>query len=142
MSKEQILILSTSWDIILPHFGEVMENFFNKMDELAPNSTTLLDSERELFTQKLKYYISRLIEMQDKRLQLTIAIQEISHLSNKTRLQNYPIELIGVALLWAISKQLGNRYTPKIDDAWQNFYFTIYQLIDNENIKTEKYLKN
>jgi hemoglobin-like flavoprotein len=122
MNPEQIRLVQTSWQQVLPIRDAAADLFYSRLFELAPEV-------RALFKRDIHVQGTMLMRMLDtvvgalERLDVVLPVaRELArrHVGYGVRAEHY--ELVGRALLWTLAQGLGTSFTPAVQQAWSDAY--------------------
>jgi hemoglobin-like flavoprotein len=135
MTPQQIALVQTSFAKVVPIAGTAADLFYGRLFEIAPDV-------RRLFPQDLSEQKKKLMTMLDS------AVAGLSHLDTLLpaicalgeRHADYDVKVehftpIGSALLWMLEQELGNEFTPDVEDAWATAYGMLSQAMIDAMMK-------
>ena len=118
MTPEQIELVQTSFQKVVPIKETAGQLFYNRLFELDP-------SLRKLFQEDLSEQIENLMTMIAtavnglKRLDSIVgAVQDLGRRHVGFGVKDADYETVGAALIWTLEQGLGSDFTPDTKDAW------------------------
>ena len=122
MSPEQVQLIRSSWDQVLPISATAAELFYGKLFELDPSIKPLFKGDMTEQGQKLMKMINTAVNGLDRLDAIVPAVQQLGvrHVAYGVRDEHY--DTVGAALLWTLEAGLGDAFTDEVKDAWATVY--------------------
>ncbi len=122
MTPEQITLVQTSFQKVVPIAGTAADLFYDRLFEIAPPVRTLFPS--DLTEQKVKL-MAMLGTAVTNLHQLDTILPAVRALGERHK--GYGVTAdhyapVGAALLWTLEKGLGPDFTPETKEAWTAAY--------------------
>lgn len=129
MTPEQVDLVQSSFQKVVPFAGRLAEAFYTRLFEIAPDTRRLftanLDQQRKKLVQMLVWLVTNL-----KRIEtIHPAIQELGlrHLRYEVKADDF--DQVGAALIYALQETLGERFTPEVRQAWITVYGVVMKMM-------------
>lgn len=123
MTKQQINIIRSNWQLAAPNADIVGGLFYKRLFEIAPEvkpmfSRTPVPEQSKKLMAMLGYIISRLDRLED-------IVSEIAALAQrhvKYGVEPYHYVVVGEVLLWTLEQGLGDAWNNEAEEAWSTCY--------------------
>ena len=125
MSPQQVSLVQTSWQQVVPIADTAAGLFYGRLFELDPELKHLFKSDMTEQGRKLMAMISTVVAKLDSLGDIVPAVQDLGrrHVAYGVEPQHY--DTVGAALLWTLEKGLGEAFTPEVKEAWTLAYTTL-----------------
>ena len=125
MTPEQIQIVQSTWEKVVPISEQAATLFYGKLFELDPAVKPLFTSNMEEQGKKLMQMIGIAVAGLTRLDDIVPAVQELGvrHLDYQVVEEQY--DTVGNALLWTLEQGLGDAFTPDVAEAWALTYTTL-----------------
>ncbi len=122
MTPQQVTLVQTTWEQVVPIADTAAGLFYGRLFELDPALRPLFKSSIEEQGRKLMHMITVAVRGLNNVPALIPAVQELGrrHVGYGVRDEHYAT--VGSALLWTLEKGLGPAFTPEVKDAWATVY--------------------
>jgi len=122
MTPEQITLIKTSWEKVLPISETAAELFYGKLFELDESLKPLFKGDMKEQGAKLMKMINTVVNSIDKLDTIVPAVQELGvrHINYGVKDEHY--DTVAAALLWTLGQGLGEDYTDDVNEAWTAAY--------------------
>jgi hemoglobin-like flavoprotein len=122
MTPEQVALVRTSWQHVLPIRDAAADLFYGRLFELAPDVRTLFRRDIHAQGQMLMATLNHVVEHLDRPDLLLPTARALAqrHVAYGVRASHY--EPVGTALLWTLEQGLGAAFTPALREAWAQAY--------------------
>jgi len=122
MTPEQITLIKTSWEKVLPISGTAAELFYAKLFELDADLKPLFNGDMKEQGAKLMKMINTVVNSLDKLDTIVPAVQNLGerHVGYGVKDEHY--DTVAAALLWTLGQGLGESFTEEVKDAWTAAY--------------------
>jgi hemoglobin-like flavoprotein len=122
MTPEQITLVKTSWNQVVPIKDKAAELFYGKLFELDPTVKPLFTSDIVEQGKKLMTSINIVVNSLDKIETIAPIIQDMGrrHAGYGVKPQHY--DTVGTALLWTLETGLGPAFTSEVKNSWISAY--------------------
>ena len=123
MSPESSALVRSTWSEIAPRTDEVSRDFYARLFELDPEARALFDgTDMDALRAKFMHTIATMVAVLDDP---GVLVSESVPLGRRhggygVRARDY--ELAGTALMDALERVLGDRWTRETRDAWRELY--------------------
>lgn len=122
MTPEQITLVQSSWQRVLPLQATAAELFYGRLFEIAPDTRPLfkrdIHVQGAMLMKTLDVVVGSLDRLDDVLPAATRLAQR--HLGYGVRPAHY--DSVGTALLWTLEQALGTQFTPTLRQAWATAY--------------------
>ena len=122
MTPEQITLVKTSWEKVVPISEKAAELFYGKLFELDPSLKSLFTSDMTEQGKKLMKMINTAVNGLDRLDAIVPAVQDLGrrHVGYGVKDEHY--DTVGAALLWTLETGLGDAFTPEVKESWVTVY--------------------
>lgn len=122
MTPEQIHLVKSSFQKVLPISETAADLFYGKLFELDPSLRPLFKGDIKVQGRKLMDMLDVLVQGLDKLQTILGAVQKLgeSHVAYGVQSKHY--ETVGTALLWTLEQGLGKDFTAETKEAWVETY--------------------
>jgi len=125
MSPQQVSLVQTSWQQVVPIAETAAGLFYGRLFELDPELKHLFKSDIKEQGRKLMAMINTVVAKLDSLGDIVPAVQDLGrrHVAYGIEPQHY--DTVGAALLWTLETGLGAAFTPEVKEAWTVAYTTL-----------------
>lgn len=125
MSPQQVSLVQTSWQQVVPIAATAASLFYGRLFELDPELKHLFKSDITEQGRKLTAMLGTVVAKLDSLGDIVPAVQDLGrrHVAYGIEPQHY--DTVGEALLWTLDKGLGEAFTPEVKEAWTVAYTTL-----------------
>jgi len=118
MTPEQINLVKSSWDKVVPISEKAAELFYGKLFELNPDLKVLFKGDMKEQGRKLMAILNTAVNSLDKLDSIVPAVQDMGkrHVGYGVKDEDY--DTVGEALIWTLGQGLGDAFTNQVKDAW------------------------
>ncbi|MEM7129684.1 MAG: adenylate/guanylate cyclase domain-containing protein [Chloroflexota bacterium] len=122
MPQEQISLVQTTFAQVLPIAEETAQLFYNRLFELDPDLRPLFKEDMRDQQRKLMATLHVVISGLANPEKIIPAARDLGrkHVAYGVRDEHY--DLVGAALLWTLGQEIGEDFTPDVQDAWEEMY--------------------
>ena len=122
MTPEQITLIKTSWEKVLPISETAAELFYAKLFELDADLKPLFNGDMKEQGAKLMKMINTVVNSLDKLDTIVPAVQNLGerHVGYGVKDEHY--DTVAAALLWTLGQGLGESFTEEVKEAWTAAY--------------------
>ena len=125
LTNEQIKLVQESFKRVAPIAETAAQLFYARLFELDPDLELLFKGNLTEQGRKLMQMLGLAVKSLDQMDQLLPVVRSLGtrHVTYGVRDKDY--DTVGQALLWTLSKGLGEAFTPDVEAAWSNVYATL-----------------
>ncbi len=122
MTNEQITLVQTSFQQVVPIADLAAHLFYARLFDLDPGLEPLFQSDIAEQGQKLMQMLGAVVKSLDRPEQILPAVRALGgrHVGYGVRNKDY--NTVGKALLWTLQQGLGDAFTPAVEAAWSAVY--------------------
>lgn len=122
MTPEQVQMIKTSWQKVMPISDKAAELFYGKLFELDPSVKPLFKGDMKEQGQKLMKMINTVVNGIDRLDTIVPAVQQLGvrHVAYGVKDDHY--DTVGAALIWTLGAGLGDDFTEPTKEAWVTAY--------------------
>ena len=122
MTPEQISLIKSSWDNVMPIADAAADLFYNKLFELDPSLKSLFKGDMKEQGHKLMMMINTAVAGLENLEAIVPAVQSLGkrHVDYGVTAEDY--DTVGTALIWTLEKGLGDKFTQEVKEAWLTVY--------------------
>lgn len=125
MTPENIALVKTSWQQVLPIQKAAAELFYGRLFELDPSLRPLFRGDMAEQGRKLMTMINTVVMSLDRLGPMLGAIEDLGRRHVAYGVTDAHYDTVGSALLWTLGKGLGEQFTPAVQAAWAQAYDTL-----------------
>lgn len=122
MNPDQITLVQTTWQKVLPIQNAAASLFYGRLFELAPETRPLFRGDMTEQGRKLMAMISVAVSSLDRLDAILPAVQDMGRRHAGYGVQEAHYDQVGEALLWTLGQGLGEHFTPAAREAWATAY--------------------
>lgn len=122
MTPEQVVLVKSSWEKVVPISDKAAELFYGKLFELDPSLKSLFKGDMAEQGKKLMKMVNTAVNGLDRLNDIVPAVQQlgIRHIQYGVKDEHY--DTVGAALLWTLGAGLGELFTEEVEQAWATVY--------------------
>lgn len=122
MTPQQITLVKTSWQKVLPISDKAAELFYGKLFEMDPTLEPLFSGDMTVQGRKLMLMINTAVNSLDRLDAIVPAVQGLGkrHVAYGVKDEHY--DTVAGALLWTLEAGLGDAFTADVKEAWVRTY--------------------
>lgn len=134
MNSRQIALVKQSWKVFRNLNPETVGDlFYSKLFADTPDLRKMFPSNMNQQYQKLLDMLNITISHLDKLDSISDEISEITQRHEQYGVKPLHYTLVGNALMWTLQKGLGEDYTEELQNAWEECYKLISELMLNNS---------
>ena len=122
MNREQIALVQTSFEHVLPIADVAAALFCERLFELDPALRLLFKGDLYEQGRKLMSMLAMTAKGLGRMDDLIPAVQKLGERHRGYGVTGDHYATVGAALLWTLSQGLGERFTPEVQAAWSSAY--------------------
>ena len=126
MKDIDIQRVQESWEQVLPIADVAARLFYARLFELDPSLRSLftatdMPEQRKKLMQMITVAVRGLRRLDE----LVPAVEALGRRHVGYGVQDHHYETVGAALLWTLARGLGEGFTPELQSAWAETYYTL-----------------
>ncbi len=125
MTPEQITLVKSSWQQVLPIKDTAAGLFYNRLFELDPSLRDLFKGDMAEQGRKLMAMINTVVNSLDQLGPVLGAVEDLGRRHAGYGVKDRDYDTVGEALIWTLGQGLGKGFTPAVKLAWVNAYTTL-----------------
>lgn len=125
MTPEQIILVRSSWEKVLPIADKAAELFYGKLFEIDPSLKPLFKGNMSEQGKKLMMMITTAVKALDNVESILPAVQNLGKRHAGYGVTDEMYDTVGAALLWTLGAGLGSGFTDEVKQAWTVTYTTL-----------------
>ena len=122
MTPQEIALVKSTWQKVLPIRDTAAELFYTKLLALDPALKPLFKTGMKEQGQKLMAMISTAVNGLDRLDSIVPAVQDLGRRHASYGVKDADYDTVGGALLWTLEQGLGDAFTPQVKEAWVKAY--------------------
>jgi hemoglobin-like flavoprotein len=122
VTPEQKNLVRSSFEAMTPHADAVAALFYRRLFEIDPSIRPLFTISIRQQGQKLMDMLHSVVQAMDQLDEVVTVVWQLGKRHGGYGVQAAHYDTVREALLWAISQQLKEQYTPALATAWQEVY--------------------
>jgi len=122
MTPQEINLVKTTWNLVVPIKDKAAELFYGKLFELDPAVKPLFTDNIVEQGKKLMMAINTVVNSLDKIETIAPIIQDMGRRHAGYGVKPAHYDTVGAALLWTLSAGLGAAFTAEVKAAWTSAY--------------------
>ncbi len=125
MTPQEITLVQTSWQKVVPIKEKAAELFYGKLFEMDPSLRPLFKGDTVEQGRKLMAMINTVVTKLDQLDDIVPAVQELGrrHVAYGVKDEDY--DTVAGALLWTLGAGLGDAFTDEVKGAWTSAYLIL-----------------
>jgi hemoglobin-like flavoprotein len=122
MTPQQITLVQTSWQKVVPIKEKAAELFYGKLFEMDPSLQPMFKGDIVEQGRKLTGMINTVVVKLDQLGDIVPAVQDLGkrHVAYGVKDEHYGV--VAGALLWTLGAGLGDAFTDDVREAWTAAY--------------------
>jgi hemoglobin-like flavoprotein len=122
MTPEQITLVQTSWQKVVPIKEKAAELFYGKLFEMDPTLKPLFKGDMVEQGRKLTTMLNTVVVKLNNLGDIVPAVQDLGRRHVKYGVKDAHYATVGGALLWTLGAGLGDAFTDEVKEAWTTAY--------------------
>jgi hemoglobin-like flavoprotein len=122
MTPEQIALVQSSMEKVVPIADDAAALFYGKLFELDPELQPLFKGDMEEQGRKLMSMIGTAVNGLTNLEAIVPAVQELGTRHAGYGVKDADYDTVGTALIWTLGQGLGDSFTEEVKDAWLAAY--------------------
>ena len=122
MNSEQIMLVQTSFALVLPIADTAAALFYQRLFELDPSLRPMFRGDIQEQGRKLMTMLKIVVNGLTRLDQLVPAVQELGRRHARYGVRDEHYDTVAAALLWTLGQGLGVAFTPEVEQAWVAAY--------------------
>ena len=126
LTPEQKQLVRSTWALVKPIQEDAARLFYGRLFEIDPSTKPLFAStDMAKQGKKLMQTIGVAVAGLERLDAILPAVEALGrrHVGYGVREEHY--ESVGAALLWTLEQGLGEEFTPEVEEAWAEMYWTL-----------------
>lgn len=122
LTAQQIDLVQTSWEKVVPIQEAAAELFYGHLFEIAPEVKPLFKGDMKSQGRKLMTMLNTAVRSLNDLEKIVPAVQDSGrrHVGYGVKDEHY--DKVAEALLWTLAQGLGEDFTSEVEDAWVAVY--------------------
>lgn len=125
MTPRQISLVQNTWKKVQPTADQAAAMFYGRLFELQPTYRRLFTTDQKQQGRKLMQMISIAVNGLPKLDTIVPAVEDLGRRHLDYGVEEEMYGPVGEALLWTLSKGLGDSFTAEVEEAWTETYTTL-----------------
>lgn len=125
MTPDNIALVKSSWQQVLPIQKAAAELFYGRLFELDPSLRPLFRDDMTEQGRKLMTMINTVVMSLDRLGPMLGAIEDLGRRHVAYGVTDAHYDTVGSALIWTLGTGLGEQFTPPVEAAWTEAYDTL-----------------
>ena len=126
LTPEQKQLVRSSWALVRPIQEEAARLFYGRLFEVDPSTRPLFaHSDMARQGRMLMQTINIAVTSLDRLEQILPAIEDLGRRHAGYGVTDEHYASVGGALLWTLGQGLGEAFTPEVEEAWAETYWTL-----------------
>ncbi|MBX3607104.1 MAG: hemin receptor [Piscinibacter sp.] len=125
MTPQQIALVQSSWQKVVPIKEKAAELFYGKLFELDPTLKPLFKGDMTEQGRKLMGIINTAVGSLTNLGAIVPAVQEMGKRHVGYGVKDAHYDTVAAALLWTLGAGLGDAFTDEVKAAWTETYVTL-----------------
>jgi hemoglobin-like flavoprotein len=131
MTPQQIDLVQTSFQKVVPIAGTAADLFYDRLFEIAPQTRSMFPSDMAEQKKKLMAMLGTAVTNLHKLDTILPAVKELGKRHKGYGVTADQYAPVGAALLWTLEKGLGPDFTPETKAAWTEAYTALAGVMTN-----------
>ncbi len=125
MLPEQISLVKSSWQQVLPIKDTAAHLFYTRLFELDPALRDMFSGDMAEQGRKLMTMINTTVNNLDQLGPILGTVEDLGRRHAGYGVKDRDYDSVGEALIWTLGQGLGEHFTPPVKLAWANAYTTL-----------------
>jgi len=125
MTPQQVELVQTSFQKVVPIAGTAADLFYDRLFEIAPETRAMFPADITEQKKKLIAMLATAVTNLHKLDTILPAVKELGQRHKGYGVTAGHYAPVGAALLWTLEKGLGDAWTPETATAWTAAYGTL-----------------
>ena len=125
MTPQQITLVQTSWQKVVPIKDKAAELFYGKLFELDPSLKPLFKGDIAEQGRKLMSILNTAVNSLNDLPAIVPAVQAMGRRHAGYGVQDAHYDTVAGALLWTLGAGLGDAFTDEVQAAWTETYVAL-----------------
>jgi hemoglobin-like flavoprotein len=125
MNPDNIALVKTSWQQVLPIQDTAASLFYGRLFELDPALRALFRGDMTEQGRKLMTMITIVVGSLDRLDPILAAVEDLGRRHVGYGVTEAHYDTVGSALLWTLGQGLGDQFTAPVEAAWVEAYTTL-----------------
>jgi len=125
MTPEQITLVQSSWQQVLPIKDTAATLFYSRLFELDPSLRGLFKGDLAEQGRKLMAMINTVVNRLDQLGPILGAVEDLGRRHAGYGVKDHHYDTVAEALIWTLGQGLGEGFTPAVKLAWADAYTTL-----------------
>lgn len=125
MTPQQVVLVQTSWQKVVPIKEKAAELFYGKLFELDPALKPMFKGDMVEQGRKLTAMLNTVVVKLDNLGDIVPAVRDLGKRHVAYGVEDAHYDTVAAALLWTLGAGLGDAFTPEVKDAWTKAYMTL-----------------
>ncbi|OGB24995.1 MAG: hemin receptor [Burkholderiales bacterium RIFCSPLOWO2_02_FULL_57_36] len=122
MTPQQITLVQTSWQKVVPIKEKAAELFYRKLFETDPSLQPMFKGDIVEQGRKLMAMLNTVVMKLDQLGDIVPAVQDLGTRHVAYRVKDKDYDTVAGALLWTLGAGLGDAFTEEVKEAWTRAY--------------------
>lgn len=122
MTPQQIELVKSSWQKVVPIKEKAAELFYAKLFELDASLKPLFKGDMKEQGRKLMAILNTVVTKLDQLGDIVPAAQDLGRRHGSYGVQPAHYDTVAAALLWTLAAGLGDAFTDEVKQAWTQAY--------------------
>ena len=122
MTPEQIQLVQTSWEKVVPISEQAAELFYGRLFQLDPSLERLFSGDMKDQGRKLMKIITMVVRGLQRFDQLKFHVWQLGRRHSLYEVKPEHYQTVATALLWTLEQGLGTDFTEDVKAAWVEAY--------------------
>ncbi|SKA04190.1 Hemoglobin-like flavoprotein [Enhydrobacter aerosaccus] len=122
MTPQQIALVQTSFQKVVPIAGTAADLFYNRLFEIAPGVRALFPADLSEQKKKLMAMLATAVTNLHRLDAILPAVKALGERHRSYGVADDHYAPVGAALLWTLEQGLGDDFTPETKAAWTEVY--------------------
>jgi hemoglobin-like flavoprotein len=129
MTPEQKVLVTQSFELVLPIADQAAELFYSRLFALDPALRPMFRGDMREQGRKLMHMLRVAVANLNRLDVLMPAVQQLGARHGAYGVQPAHYATVGAALLWTLEQGLGPAFTPEVRAAWTTVYTTLAEIM-------------
>lgn len=122
MTPQQIELVQTSFEKVVPIAGAAADLFYGRLFEIAPEVRPMFPQDMTQQKAKLMTMLGTAVTNLHRLDEILPAVKALGERHKGYGVTTAHYAPVGAALLWTLEQGLGPDFTPEVKDAWTETY--------------------
>lgn len=135
MTPEQVALVQSTWQKVVPIAGTAADLFYGRLFEIAPEVRSMFPSDMGSQKQKLVSVLNTVVTSLHELESLVPTVEDLGRSHGRKGVKPEHYGTVAEALLWTLEKGLGDAWSLEAKQAWTDAYTILAETMQGAAVK-------